>query len=206
MGNLVLSPYQKKCYFRLFMTMSSKEQDYSSFWTLGDLAAFKQMMKAFSPSLKYFACSIVGNEAEAEEVVADVFIKIWQQRARITPPDNLQYYLFKAVKNTALNYLKSNGCRTTHYAAWEVQVTRGGAQSPEDILISKEQLDHIRSAIQSLPPRCRQIFILVKEEGFTYEQVAVLLDLSKATVNVQMTIALKKIWSALGPAIKYSYS
>ncbi|MGO4294872.1 RNA polymerase sigma-70 factor [Chitinophaga sp. RAB17] len=186
--------------------MSSKEQDYYSFWALGDLAAFKQMMKAFSPSLKYFACSIVGNEAEAEEVVADVFIKIWQQRVDITPPDNLQYYLFKAIKNTALNYLKSNGRRTTHYAAWEVQVSRHGVQSPEDILISKEQLDHIRSAIQSLPPRCRQIFVLVKEEGFTYEQVAALLDLSKATVNVQMTIALKKIWSALGPSIKYSYS
>jgi RNA polymerase sigma-70 factor (family 1) len=188
------------------MTMSNKEQHYSSFWALGDLTAFKQMMKAFSPSLKYFACSIVGNEAEAEEVVADVFIKIWQQREQITPPHSTQYYLFKAIKNTALNYLKSNGRRVTHHAAWEIQVNRQATQSPEDILISKEQLDHIRLAIQSLPPRCRQIFILVKEEGLTYEQVATLLDLSKATVNVQMTIALKKVWSALGTTTKYSYS
>ncbi|HEY9262184.1 RNA polymerase sigma-70 factor [Chitinophaga sp.] len=186
--------------------MSSKDQNYSSFWAVGDLAAFKQMMRVFNPSLKYFACSIVGNEAEAEEVVADVFIKIWQQRTHITPPDNLQYYLFKAIKNTALNYLKSNGRRATHYAAWEVAIHHHSAQSPEDILISKEQLDQIRSAIETLPPRCRQIFILVKEEGFTYEQVAVLLDLSKATVNVQMTIALRKIWSALGTTLQYSYS
>lgn len=188
------------------MTMSSKAADYSSFWALGDLAVFKQMMKAFSPSLRYFACSIVGNEAEAEEVVADVFIRIWQQRTKVIPPDNVQYYLFKAVKNTALNYLKQNGRRQTHLAAWEVEVSHHRAQSPEDILINKEQLDHIQAAIQSLPPRCRQIFVLVKEEGFSYEQAATLLDLSKATVNVQMTIALKKIWAALGSTLKYSYS
>jgi len=188
------------------MTRSSKDQDYSSFWMWGDLTAFKEIMKAFTASLKYFACSIVGNEAEAEEIVADVFIKIWQQREHITPPESLQYYLFKAVKNTALNYLKSNGRRSAHYSAWEIQVNPHRSQSPEDILISKEQVDQIRDAVQSLPPRCRQIFILVKEEGLTYEQVAVLLDLSKATVNVQMTLALKKIWAALGTTIKYSYS
>lgn len=184
--------------------MSSK--DYSSFWVFGDLSAFKQLMKAFSPSLKYFACSIVGNEAEAEEIVADVFIKIWQQREHITPPESLQYYLFKAIKNTALNYLKSNGRRSTHQAAWEIRISQHVNQSPEEIMISKEQLTLIHTAIHALPPRCRQIFILVKEEGLTYEQVATLLDLSKATVNVQMTLALKKIWAALGTTIKYSYS
>ncbi|MEI3802538.1 MULTISPECIES: RNA polymerase sigma-70 factor [unclassified Chitinophaga] len=186
--------------------MSSQNHDYTSFWTTGDLSSFKEMMKAFTPSLKHFAGNIVGNEAEAEEIVADVFIKIWQQRLQVTSPDDVRYYLFKAVKNTALNYLKSNGRRTTHHTAWEIQVNRVTSKNPEDILISKEQLSHINAAINSLPHRCRQIFILVKEEGLTYEQVATLLDLSKATVNVQMTIALKKIWAALGSSIQYSYS
>lgn len=186
--------------------MSNKQPIYTSFWETGDIASFKQLMKAYSASLQYFACSIVCNQEEAEEIVADVFIKVWQQRQQLPSPENIKFYLFKAVKNTALNYLKSNGRRITHHAAWEVQVHRHDSKSPEDIMISKEQVVLIRAAIQSLPPRCRQIFVLVKEDGLTYEQVAVLLDLSKATVNVQMTIALKKIWTALDPALKYSNS
>ncbi|PSL46639.1 RNA polymerase sigma-70 factor (ECF subfamily) [Chitinophaga niastensis] len=186
--------------------MNSKQPDYTSFWESGDIASFKELMKAFSASLQYFACSIVCNQEEAEEIVADVFIKIWQQRQHLPSPENIKFYLFKAVKNTALNYLKSNGRRITHHAAWEIQVNRHKNQNPEDILISKEQVTLIQSVIQSLPPRCRQIFILIKEDGLTYEQVAVLLDLSKATVNVQMTLAMKKIWAALDPVLKYSHS
>lgn len=73
-------------------------------------------------------------------------------------------------------------------------------------MISKEHLDLIQAAIRSLPPRCRQIFVLVKEEGLSYEEVATLLDISKATVNVQMTLALKKMWLSLGTTLLYSYS
>lgn len=163
-------------------------------------------MKEFTPSLTYFAGSIAGNEAEAEEIVADVFIKIWQQRQQTTAPNDVRYYLFKAVKNTALNYLKRNGRRLTHHNEWQIQVSKVAPQNPQDLMISKERLHEINAAIRSLPPRCRQVFILVKEEGLTYEQVATLLDLSKATVNVQMTLALKKIWTALGTSLQYSYS
>lgn len=186
--------------------MININQLYTSFWVMGDLSAFKEMMRAFTPSLKYFAYSIVGNEEEAEEIVADVFIKVWEQRQQVACPQNVRYYLFKAVKNTALNYLKSQGRREAHHAAWEIQVNRHHHRNPEDIMISKEHLDLIQAAIRSLPPRCRQIFILVKEEGLSYEEVATLLDISKATVNVQMTLALKKMWLSLGTTLLYSYS
>lgn len=169
------------------------------------MRSFKCMMNEFGPSLHYFANSITDNPQEAEEIVSDVFIKIWQQRANLPPPDNIRFYLFKAVKNTALNYLKSKGRRAANLAAWELQVSRHG-QNPEEIMISKEDVTSIQSVIDQLPPRCRQIFILVKEDGLTYEQVAHLLDISKATVNVQMTLAMKKIWGALNTALKVFHS
>ncbi|WP_173003116.1 RNA polymerase sigma-70 factor [Chitinophaga sp. SYP-B3965] len=169
------------------------------------MKSFKCLMNEFGPSLHYFANSITDNLQEAEEIVSDVFIKIWQQRENLPPPDNIKFYLFKAVKNTALNYLKSKGRRAANLAAWELQVNIHG-QNPEEILISKEDVTSIRSVIDQLPPRCRQIFILVKEDGLTYEQVAHLLDISKATVNVQMTLAIKKIWGALSTALKVSHS
>lgn len=186
--------------------MSSEPSSYSTFWKTGDMGSFKCLMKEFGPALHYFADSMVGNRQEAEEIVSDVFIKIWQQRENLPTPDNIKFYLFKAVKNTALNYLKSKDRRASGHSAWEVQVSRLPAQSPEQILISKEEVTSIQSVIRSLPPRCRQIFILVKEDGLTYEQVSQLLDISKATVNVQMTLAMKKIWEALNTALKVSHS
>ena len=170
------------------------------------MESFKRLMRSYGPSLHYFAGSIVENQQEAEEIVADVFIKIWQQRGSHPAPDNTKLYLLKAVKNTALNYLKSKGRRAAHEAVWEVQVNNLHARNPADILISKEELRSIQAIINSLPPRCRQIFVLVKDEGLSYQEVAQLLDISKATVNVQMTLAMKKIWGALTPSLKVSHS
>jgi RNA polymerase sigma-70 factor (family 1) len=186
--------------------MSSEQPSYNTFWKTGDMGSFKCLMKEFGPALHYFADGMTGNRQEAEEIVSDVFIKIWQQRENLPPPDNIKFYLFKAVKNTALNYLKSKDRRASHHSAWEVQVKRLQGRNPEEIMISKEEVTSIQSVIRGLPPRCRQIFILVKEDGLTYEQVAHLLDISKATVNVQMTLAMKKIWGALDTALKVSHS
>lgn len=193
------------CFSFSIQPYMSIEPSFYTFWKTGDIRSFKCMMNEFGSSLHYFADSIVGNLQEAEEIVSDVFIKIWQQRENLPPPDNIKFYLFKAVKNTSLNYLKSKGRRAANLAAWELQVNLR-EQNPEEIMISKEDVTSIRSVIGQLPPRCRQIFILVKEDGLTYEQVAHLLDISKATVNVQMTLALKKIWGALNTALKVSHS
>ncbi|MEC5145194.1 RNA polymerase sigma-70 factor [Chitinophaga sp. 212800010-3] len=186
--------------------MNKQQPNYAAFLQNGDMASFRHLVKEFGTSLRYFAAGIVGNEQEAEEIVSDVFVKIWQQRGQLPAPEHFKFYLFKAVKNTALNYLKSNGRRQAHQAEWAVQVQGPAIPNPEDVMISKEQVGRIQQVIQSLPPRCRQIFILVKEDGLTYEQVAQLLDLSKATVNVQMTLATRKIWAALSTAATFSHS
>lgn len=188
-----------------YIIMGSSLSTYLSFLTMGDEKAFKAFMTEFSASLHHFAFSMVGDSREAEEIVSDVFVKIWQQRERL-PVEGFKYYLYKAVKNTALNYLKRSGRQAAHRVAWEVQVNRTPTPTPEELFISKEHLGMIRQAIQGLPPRCRQVFILVKEEGLSYEEVASLLEISKATVNVQMTIAVKKIWNTLDPVLNISRS
>ncbi|CAL1520019.1 RNA polymerase sigma-70 factor [Chitinophaga sp. MM2321] len=167
----------------------------------GDQQALRQLVLYFSPSLHRFAYSIVGNEQEAEEVVSDVFVKLWRQRDHLPPPGALKYYLYKSVRNTALNYIKHNSRRAAGHYRWEVLVSNNKTPTPEDFLITKENLHAIRDAIQALPPRCQEVFILVKEEGLSYAEVANLLDISVATVNVQITIALKKIWTTLEPVL-----
>ncbi len=121
--------------------MSSEQPSYNTFWKTGDMGSFKCLMKEFGPALHYFADSMTGNRQEAEEIVSDVFIKIWQQRENLPPPGNIKFYLFKAVKNTALNYLKSKDRRASHHSAWEVQVKRLQGRNPEEIMISKGRSD-----------------------------------------------------------------
>ena len=169
---------------------------------LGDQRALKPLILHFSPSLHRFAYGMVGEEQEAEEIVSDVFVKLWAQHHQLPPAGALKYYLYKAVRNTALNYIKRNNRRGAGHYKWEVLVRSSGTPTPEDFLITKENLLSIRNAIQALPPRCQEIFCLVKEEGLSYAEVASLLDISVATVNVQITIALKKIWAALEPVLQ----
>lgn len=175
---------------------------YTQQLALGDHQALRQLVLCFSPSLHRFAYSIVGNKQEAEEVVSDVFVKLWRQRTNLPAAGALKYYLYKSVRNTALNYIKHNNRRSAGHYRWEVLIRNGKTPTPEDFLITKERLRSIRDAIQALPPRCQEVFILVKEEGLSYAEVASLLDISVATVNVQITIALKKIWTALGPVLQ----
>lgn len=168
----------------------------------GDQQALRKLVLHFSPSLHRFAFNMTGNMQEAEEIVSDVFVKLWRQRVNLPAINALKYYLYKSVRNTALNYIKQNNRRSAGQYNWEVTVRNGGMPTPEDFLISKEQLVFIRDAIRALPPRCQEVFMLVKEEGLSYAEAADLLDISVATVNVQITIALKKIWKTLDPVLQ----
>jgi RNA polymerase sigma-70 factor (family 1) len=139
------------------------------------------------------ACSIVGNKETAEEITNDVFIKIWQKRASLGDIRHPEYYLLKCVRNRALEFLRSKKINLVFLeddlhpflAEWEV--------SPEQILISSEMVLHINKVIDRLAPKCKLIFLLVKEGDLKYREVAELLNISVKTVEAQMSIALRKI-------------
>jgi len=160
----------------------------------GDELAFRQFFHQYSDRLFKFAITLLNSRQEAEEAVSDVFLNIWQHRQRLDEIKNISTYIYSAVRNTALNYLKKRNASTPTLqlenicASVDLKVI-----SPDDLLISKENLQIIAQAVNSLPPACRMIFKLVKEDGLKYKEVAEILHLSVATINVQMTIALKKI-------------
>ena len=139
------------------------------------------------------ACSIVGNRETAEEITNDVFIKIWQNRETLGAVRHPEYYLLKCARNRALEFLRSKKIKLElleedfqpFVAEWEV--------SPEQIMISSEMVHHINRVIDQLAPRCKLIFLLVKEGNLRYKEVAELLHISVKTVEAQMSLALKKI-------------
>jgi RNA polymerase sigma-70 factor (ECF subfamily) len=158
--------------------------------------SFSDFFNHYYPKLLRFSYYILGSELMAEEAVSDVFVKVWKNRSRIIEVDNLDFYLFTAVRNQSLSYLKKRGIDFTG-------ISDSGAFSfidrvnPESELLDRELLDKVNDAIHSLPAQCQLIFKLSRDEGFKYAEVAQILGISKSTVKNQMTLALKKIRASL---------
>lgn len=172
----------------------------------GDESAFRTLMRAYGDRLYQFALSMVKNTMDAEEIISDVFMKVWKLKKNLPEADKFSFYLYSAVKHTALNYLKRKNRKKEMEDMYFIHVKENNTQTPEDIIISRENLGFIGRAVNSLPMKCRQIFLLVKEDHLSYQQVAELLDISPATVNVQMTIAVKKLWIVLDPTRQNTHS
>lgn len=171
-----------------------------------DQHAYNELFLRFYPSLKQFAYSIIKSKQLAEEIVSDVFIKIWEKRAELNTISNLKLYLFTSTRNTALNYLKKQkGLENLSGEEYWVELS-SIYFDPEQLLVTSEMIHRINLAIKNLPSRCQMIFKLVKEEGLKYREVAELLHLSPKTVENQMTLALRKIGNAIGFDIKRSIS
>jgi len=154
---------------------------------------FESIYVEFYPGLVVFAKGYVKQISIAEDIVEDVFIKLWQSRSTIYAIRNLKLYLFVAIKNSCINHLvkqKKNNVSLIDDLDIDIEAV---AASPEDCLITKERIALINAEIKKLPKKCQAIFILVKEEGLKYNEVAVLLDLSVKTIEAQMSIAFKKL-------------
>ena len=131
-------------------------------------------------------------EEWAQEVVLDVFLKIWERRESLHHIANLEDYFFITIKNASLNYLEKEQRRKDMTADAFDGVSISG-ESPEDILVSEELFAHYVKALDRLPERCREIFIRVREEKQSYAEVAKDLGISVNTVDVQLQKAEPKI-------------
>ncbi len=163
-----------------------------------DEAAFTQLYLLFGKKLTQFALSLVRSKEIAEELVEDVFVKLWSQRRQITEIDNLRVYLYVAVKNRSLNAL-SQKARELVAAPFDYLDTQvhDFAADPYEMLITAEMMERMRGAVESLPPRCKMIFKLIREDGLRYKEVAEILNISVNTIDVQMAIAIRKICAVL---------
>lgn len=164
----------------------------------GDEAAFKTLYDYYSPRLFQFAYAIIHSREIAEEIVADVFLQIWQKRVRIGSLDNFNWYLHITTRNISYSYYRKSSRRKNFDFDEAVLSYYQVHATPEEILIGQEALQVINQAINELPPKCKLIFRLVKEDNLKYREVAELLHLTAKTVENQMGIAVKKIHEAIG--------
>lgn len=144
------------------------------------------------------ACYYLKREEWAQEVVLDVFVKLWEQRARLTAINNIEDYCFILTKNASLNYLEKE---TRHPVQADGQLPEAENRdgSPEDCLIGEELFAHYVKALDRLPQRCREVFIRIREEKQSYAQVAEELGISPKTVDAQLQKAVSRLREMLAP-------
>jgi len=162
-----------------------------------DQLAYRQLFILFYNKLSRFVMGFTKSKELTEEIVSDVFINIWRRRKNIEEIKNLKLYLYVSAKNITFNYLKKlHRENLTDLDSVEIEPEDPFAD-PGAALITREMNLKLKSAINDLPPRCKLIFTLIKEDGLTYKQTATLLDISVSTVEHQLSIALKKISSSI---------
>jgi RNA polymerase sigma-70 factor (family 1) len=165
----------------------------SAIATKGDSAAYKELFLLYHKRLVSFSSTITHSKESAEEVVSDVFMKLWTNRKALAVVENFHLYIYIITKNLSINrVLKEKKQESFSLDETAVSVKNVYAD-PEQLLITAEMQKRITAAIQQLPRKCQLIFKLIREDGLKYKEVAELLNLSLKTVENQMTIALKKI-------------
>lgn len=167
-----------------------------------DEAAYKEIFFTFYTSLVRFARTFVDDTQNAEEVVSDVMIKVWEKRKNLPAIANLRVYLYISVRNTALNYLsKQRKVEVLSLQNLNIDIP-STALNPEELMITAEMMRRIANAVNALPPRCKLVFKLVKEDGLPYKEVAEILNISIKTIDNQLAIALRKISDAINLQLK----
>jgi RNA polymerase sigma-70 factor (ECF subfamily) len=162
-----------------------------------DQQAYKELFTSLYGYLHHFAWNFVKSKQLSEEVVSDVFIKVWEKRKSLDKIENLKVYLYVATRNIALNYLdKKKNANYEDIEDFSAEL-KSSYSDPEQLLITSDMMFLINKAILQLPPRCQLIFKLVKEDRMKYKEVAEVLHISAKTVENQIAIALGKIGSAI---------
>jgi RNA polymerase sigma-70 factor (ECF subfamily) len=171
--------------------------NYNSLIAKGDQRKFKQLMEATSDDLLWFAIGFLKNKEVAEEIVSDVFVKIWNNRAQLESILNLKSYLFICVRNGCLSYLRTvkNEKIISIDSISEFQFVQ--VEGPENDLIEKEKIEQIYAAIETLPCKCKMAFTLAKINGLKYKEIAEVLGITEKTVNNHLVLAVKKITELL---------
>ena len=165
-----------------------------------DMKAYRQLFDLLYERLFWFSYSFVKSREAAEEIVSDVFIKLWNIRDRLSDIDNLAVFLYTIAKNFSLNYITKN-YKYPQVSLDELQLEIVSSVNPEDLYISTEMVNKINDTIRRLPSQCRLIFQMVREDGLKQKEVAAILHLSEITVRNQLTIAAKKIAQAIQPQL-----
>jgi RNA polymerase sigma-70 factor (family 1) len=158
-----------------------------------DQRAYQRLFVHFYQPLVKFANNIVKSTEAAEEIYSDVLLKLWDMGPALAAIGHLEVYLFRSVKNASLNYL------SRYYKVPVVDLDTIHLEmihevyTPEQNLLRAELHKKATLAVRSLPAKCQLVYTLIRDNNFSYKQVADIMDISVNTVEGHMSTALRKL-------------
>jgi len=167
----------------------------------GDEAAFEAMFRAYYDPLCRYVAAYLGSRDAAEDAVQGVFVRIWEDRTRWAVSD-LRHYLYAAVRRRAISQVRRIAVRRRAaplLVLADIGSTRG---APPDAEFEAEELwRRLERALDTLPPRTRAAFVLSRQEGLSYHEVAARMAISPKTVGVHIGRALAALRNNLPPSV-----
>lgn len=155
----------------------------------GNEAAFEKVFKLYFKNLHAYAYTFIKEDIIAEEIVQNVFFRIWEKKDQLQIDESLKAYLYRSVHNESLNHIKHQKVKSSFQEHYSNHTETSNDAS--NTMIAKELETQIQKAINELPQQCRIIFQLSRFEQLKYQQIADQLNISVKTVENQMGKALK---------------
>jgi RNA polymerase sigma-70 factor (ECF subfamily) len=157
----------------------------------GDKVQFESLFRSSYSSLVRYAKKIVADHDTAEEIVQDLFVRLWNERKKLKIRSSLNGYLFRSVHNRCLHWLDHGKVAGRYEQEMAAQKTNE-TLTPEEILQFNELQLTITKILERLPERCGQIFCMNRFEGLKYTEIADKLAVSVKTVEANMGKALRE--------------
>ncbi|MGO1869075.1 MAG: RNA polymerase sigma factor [Sphingobacteriaceae bacterium] len=160
----------------------------------GNLDAFNQFYKLYAEILYVRLLRLMKNPETVEEILQDVFLKVWSKREEIDPEKGFRTFVYRIADHLAIDlFRKASRDKKLQLELWAASISF--YYHTEEDTINKERRSVIQEAIESLPPKRREIVLLCKMEDKSYKEAADLLGLSVSTVSNQLVSAMKDIKS-----------
>jgi RNA polymerase sigma-70 factor, ECF subfamily len=179
-----------------FFSMEFQDEQIALRLSKRDEAAFEQVFKTHYKNLHAYAFTILKDEDEAEEMVQQVFFKLWERLEHLSFSGRIAAYLYRAVHNESLNFIKHQKVKAGHqlHVAYSM---KNESEQAQPRMIRKELENKFREALNELPEQCRTVFQLSRFEDMKYKEIADKLDISVKTVENHMGKALKLLRTKL---------
>jgi len=155
----------------------------------GNVLAFEQIFNMYQSKLYHFVRITLSNDNDAEEIVQEVFLKVWARREQIDVSKSFKSYLYAITKNEIHDHLRKV-LQQKKFIEQTIHELSIGDNDVEKIVNFRETDQVIKELINSLPQKRRKVFELSRLEGKTYKQIALEMDISENTVDTQMRKAL----------------
>ncbi|QES89001.1 RNA polymerase sigma factor [Rhizosphaericola mali] len=156
--------------------------------------AFSTLFEKYQKQIFHYLLKHVKSPEIAEEILSDIFLKLWQGRELTSTITNIAAFLHKVAYYRSIDFLRTTARHKRLQSAYnDYFLLSNNVKNPENWMIAEEEKTLLLKAILQLPARQKEIYLLSREEGLTHEKIAEILHLSSSTVNNHLVAALKNI-------------